>query len=94
MSLDFDNPFADYGSIVRGERFIGRQTSLQVLENRVIRPSEPGNLAIIGDHKIGKSSLVYKAIIERKDELIARGFLPIWVNLATYDQSLYSFGHL
>lgn len=94
MSLDFDNPFADYGSIVQGKRFIGRRTSLQVLENRVIRPSEPGNLAIIGDHKIGKSSLVYKAIIERKDELIARGFLPIWVNLATYDQSPVFFRSL
>jgi len=94
MSLHFDNPFTDYGSIVQGERFIGRQASLQVLENRVIRPSEPGNLAIIGDHKIGKSSLVYKAIIERKDELIARGFLPIWVNLATYDQSPVFFRSL
>lgn len=94
MPLDFDNPFADYGSIVRGERFIGRQTSLQVLENRVIGPSEPGNLAIIGDHKIGKSSLVYKAIIERKDDLIDRAFLPIWINLATYDQSPVFFRSL
>ncbi len=66
MNQDFENPFADYGNIVRGERFIGRRDDLQVIEGRVIRPREAGNLAIIGDHRIGKSSLVYKAIIERK----------------------------
>jgi hypothetical protein len=70
MSPDYDNPFADYGNIVRGERFIGRQESLRVVENRVIRPSDPGNLAIIGDHRIGKSSLVYKAIYDRMTDLL------------------------
>ncbi len=94
MSLNYENPFADYGNIVRGERFIGRRDSLQVVENRVIRPREPGNLAIIGDHRIGKSSLVYKAIIERKEDLIARKLLPIWVNLATYDRSPIFFRSL
>ncbi len=94
MPLDYDNPFADYGNVVRGERFIGRRESLRVVENRVIRPSESGNLAVIGDHRIGKSSLVYKAVIERKDELIARRLVPIWVNLATYDQSPMSFRSL
>ncbi len=86
MSQYFDNPFSDYGSIVHGDRFIGRQASLQVIENRVIRPSNPGNLAIIGDHKIGKSSLVHQAIMERQDELTGRRSLPIWVNLGTYNQ--------
>lgn len=94
MPLDYDNPFADYGNIVRGERFIGRRESLRVVENRVIRPSEPGNLAVIGDHRIGKSSLIYKAIIERKDELLTRRLVPIWVNLATYDQSPMFFRSL
>jgi len=87
MNQDFENPFADYGNIVRGERFIGRRDDLRVIENRVIRPREAGNIAIIGEPRIGKSSLVYKAIIERKGELIARKLLPIWINLATYDQA-------
>lgn len=93
-TLDFENPFADYGNIVRGERFIGRRDSLRVVENRVIRPREPGNLAIIGDYRIGKSSLVYKAVIERKPELIAKKLLPIWINLATYDQAPIFFRSL
>jgi hypothetical protein len=94
ITPDFENPFADYGSIVRGERFIGRHDSLRVIENRVIRPREAGNLAIIGEPKIGKSSLVYKAVVERKHELIAKKILPIWFNLATYDQSPIFFRSL
>ncbi len=94
MTLEFENPFADYGNIVRGERFIGRKDSLRVIENRVIRPQEPGNLAIIGDYRIGKSSLVYKAVVERKSELITKKLLPIWINLATYEQAPIFFRSL
>ncbi len=89
--MDFENPFSDYGNIVHGERFIGRHDSLRVVENRVMRPKEPGNLAIVGDYRIGKSSLVYQAIMEHRDELIARRQLPIWVNLGTYDQAATFF---
>jgi len=94
VTMDFENPFSDYGSIVHGERFIGRHDSLRVVENRVIRPKEPGNLAIVGDYRIGKSSLAYQAIIESRDELIARRQLPIWVNLGTYDQAASFFRSL
>ncbi len=87
MNLGFENPFADYGSIVGGDRFIGRKESLRVVENRVIRPHEPGNLAIIGDYRIGKSSLVYKAVMERKEKLVVKKQIPIWINLATFDQA-------
>lgn len=94
MSLDFENPFADYGNIVRGERFIGRHESIRVIENRVINPREPGNLAIIGEPRIGKSSLVYKSIMERKEKLIERKLIPIWFNLGNYDQSKIFFRSL
>ena len=94
MNLDFENPFADYGNIVQGDRFIGREESLRVVNNRVIRPHEPGNLAIIGDYRIGKSSLVYKAVMERKKELAAKKQIPIWINLATFDQAPMFFRSL
>ncbi len=94
MNTDFENPFADYGNIVRGERFIGRKENLRVIESRIVRPKEPGNLAIIGEPRIGKSSLVYKAIVEQKDNLIAKNLLPIWINLATYDQASMFFRSL
>ncbi len=92
--MDFENPFSDYGNIVHGERFIGRRESLGIVENRIIRPKEPGNLAIIGDYRIGKSSLVYQAVMERKGELIALKKLPIWINLATHDQASTFFRSL
>lgn len=84
--MNFENPFSNYGNIVYGNRFIGRHESLRTIENRVIRPKEPGNLAIIGDYRIGKSSLVYQAVMERRDDLISRRLIPIWINLATYNQ--------
>ena len=83
---NFINPFSDYGTIVYGERFIDRHDGLRVIENRVTRPAEPGNLAIIGDHRIGKSSLVYHSIMARKNDLLKKKHVPIWVNLATFDQ--------
>lgn len=94
MSYDFENPFYGYGTIVHGERFIGRKESLKVIENRIIRPNDAGNLAIIGEPKIGKSSLVYKSITDRKDELATRNLLPIWINLGTYDNVLIFFRSL
>jgi hypothetical protein len=94
MSDYVENPFSDYGNIVRGNRFIGRQADLQAIENRITRPSEAGNLAVIGEPRIGKSSLVYKAIIERRHELVERKFLPVWINLATYDRSAIFFRSL
>ena len=59
---EIENPFADYGKIVHGERFIGRQQIIRAIESRIIKPNAPGNLAIIGVHRIGKSSLAYKTI--------------------------------
>ena len=84
---EIENPFADYGKIVHGKRFIGRQQIIRVIENRIIKPKDPGNLAIIGVHRIGKSSLAYKTVIEQKDKLIAKNVLPIWIGLSSYNQS-------
>lgn len=87
MMHEFENPFADYGGIVHGDRFIGRQESLSVIESRLIQPREPANLAIIGQPRSGKSSLVYQALIERKEQLIEKNLIPIKVTLSTYQQS-------
>ncbi|MCE2403052.1 ATP-binding protein [Candidatus Poribacteria bacterium] len=79
------NPFANYGRIVHGDRFIGRETIVNNIENRIIHLDNPGNLVIIGMHRIGKSSLARKAIIEQKDNLTMKGVLPIWMGVASYD---------
>lgn len=94
MDMNFENPFADYSTIVHGDRFIGRHEHLKVIENRILRPKRPGNLAIIGQPQIGKSSLVYKGIIDAKAALIAKAVLPIHINLATYNRSSELFRSL
>ncbi|MGB9774602.1 MAG: Swt1 family HEPN domain-containing protein [Bacteroidota bacterium] len=91
IERNFANPFSDYGTIVYGERFINRRNDIHVVENRVIRPTEPGNLAIIGDYRVGKSSLVYHAIITRRNELLTKKRIPIWINLATFNQATMFF---
>ncbi|MXY98604.1 MAG: ATP-binding protein, partial [Gemmatimonadetes bacterium] len=92
--MNFENPFSDYGKIVHGERFIGRGQIIGVVESRIIQPTNPGNLAIVGVHRIGKSSLVYKTIVEQRDKLTDKGILPIWRGLSSYDQSSEFFRSL
>ena len=86
MTQGFENPFAGYGKVVCGDRFIGRKESLRVIESR-INPHNPANLAIIGQPRSGKSSLVHKALIERKDEFVAKKLIPIKITCAIYKQS-------
>src|SRR6266567_6251708 len=66
--------------------FIGRSSSKQVVEDRVLLPQKPGNLALVGLPCIGKSSFAHQALIERKQALLTSKFLPIWLDLATYQQ--------
>jgi hypothetical protein len=87
MKYDFENPFAGYGNMVTGDRFIGRKHDLSVIDSRVTRDQEGANLAIVGETKTGKSSLAHAATIARKDKLLANNILPIWVNLANYDNA-------
>jgi len=86
-----ENPFSDYGGIVVGERFIGRSDDLRIINSRIIRPRESGNLAIIGEPRIGKSSLAYNALIGCKAELVEKKVIPIWINLATYNNATSFF---
>ena len=72
-------------TIVHGHRFIGRKEDLRVIENRTIRPSEPGNLAIVGDSRIGKSSLVHQAVLEQKKRLLKDRQIPVWINLGRFE---------
>jgi DNA-binding CsgD family transcriptional regulator len=88
--LDIDNPFADYGNIVSGSRFIGRLDHIQEIEARVIRPPG-GNLAIIGQRRIGKSSLADHAIMARREELLGQRILPVDLSVGIYDSSQQFF---
>ena len=61
------NPLSDYGNIITGDRFVGRRSEIADIQNRVLQENY-GNISIVGLPRIGKSSLVWKAIIEEKDK--------------------------
>lgn len=72
------NPFADYGAIVSGNRFIGRKHELNRLKQRVLLKEGFGNFAIMGLPRIGKSSLMWEGVMSKEAELLADKTIPIW----------------
>jgi hypothetical protein len=65
-TLNSQNPFSDYGQIVKGNRFAGRRSEIQTIHSRVLGSSY-GNIAVMGMPRIGKSSLVWNALMPLKD---------------------------
>lgn len=56
------NPYADFGTIITGERFIGRSDELRTIENRVFGMRSFGSIAVVGLPRIGKTSLIFEAV--------------------------------
>ena len=91
--MNLRNPFCQQGAVA-APLFIGRFANLERIRTAVTALIDNGtlfNLAITGLPKIGKTSLVKKAIIERKDELIKNNILPINVNLGRCQAGENSF---
>ena len=86
-----NNPFADYGNIIHGERFIGRCEEIQTIEQRVMGRNQYGNLAIMGLPRIGKTSLAWHAIMEKKESLLQHFTIPIFVSVGSCKTSRYFF---
>lgn len=84
------NPYADYGNIIYGDRFIGRQAHLNKIRSRVLG-SPGGNLAIVGQRRVGKSSLAYQAVMSHREELLRQRTIPIRVSVNTYADSQQFF---
>ena len=77
VTQSLNNPFADFGGIVHGDRFIGRKGYIEKIKERVLG-STYGNLAIMGLPRVGKSSLVWHAIMDKKEELSKELTIPIF----------------
>jgi hypothetical protein len=87
MDLKYENPFSNCGGIVEGNRFIGREPEIRKILNRVIMPWDGGNLALVGDYRIGKSSLAYHAVMAKRSELRDLNICPLWLNIGTFNSS-------
>lgn len=88
------NPFSGCGGIVFGDSFIGRKNLLKVIENKLFGSQDGGNLAIVGEPRTGKSSLVYHGIIQKRKELVGKKILPIWINVARFESKEEFFQNL
>ncbi|MDG6249556.1 Swt1 family HEPN domain-containing protein [Methanocalculus sp.] len=88
------NPFASVGKIVSGDFFIGRKKQFKVIDEKILYPDTPGNLAIIGEPRIGKSSLIYHKIISQKNELIKQNIIPIWIPIGKFNEGSTFFKEL
>ena len=75
------NPFADYGKIIHGDRFIGRIPEIRAIEQRVLGREKYGNLAIMGLPRVGKTSLAWQAIMEKKEDLLSLSTIPVFVSV-------------
>lgn len=71
-TLNIQNPFSDYGEIVKEKRFVGRKDEIKAIHNRVLGLNY-GNIAIMGLPRIGKTCLAWNALIPIKGELAKDG---------------------
>lgn len=85
-SQSLNNPCADYGGIVYGQRFVGRTSELRQIGQRVMGDTY-GNLAIMGLPRIGKSSLAWQAIMTKREDLLKNKTLPIFFQVGSCDSS-------
>ncbi|EDN71323.1 conserved hypothetical protein [Beggiatoa sp. PS] len=83
-----NNPFSNYGHIMFGENFVGRESIIDTIEQRIINATDPGNLAIIGAPRIGKSSLAYHTLIAPSKSLLEKKLLTFRIDLPTEVRNL------
>ena len=88
--LNINNPFADNAGIVTGERFVGRQAEINEIHTRVLGELY-GNLAIVGLPRIGKSSLVWNALITLKDKLLKENHIIAYISISSSDNVVSFF---
>lgn len=85
-----DNPFSDYGIAVSGTGFIGRNDALNEINQRVVSASRPGNLAIIGLPRIGKTSVSRQAVVNFGPALIQNKRIPVEIDISIFSD-VYEF---
>ena len=88
------NPYADFGSIVTGERFIGRGGELRSIASRIFGAGGYGSLALIGAPRIGKSSLVAEAIRLAKLNTSGQRFVFLHTDVGSCNSAEELFGQM
>jgi len=88
--LNIANPFADNAGIVTGNRFVGRQFEIDEIHTRVLGELY-GNLAIVGLPRIGKSSIVWNALIPLKEKMLHEKHILAYISISSGDSAVNFF---
>ncbi|UWZ36188.1 AAA family ATPase [Dactylosporangium roseum] len=85
------NPYANYGLIVTGAEFVGRQDEMRSVRSRTFSSLAP--VSIVGAPRIGKSSLAQQALdsFAMGESPAGLVFVPVWITVSGADseQSLF-----
>ena len=81
---NIENPFSGYGRAITGANFIGRKKYIKTIDSRVLKPTDPNNLALVGYPRVGKSSLAEEAIMLLENDLAKTKKIPILINFGTF----------
>jgi hypothetical protein len=57
------NPYQNVGQPARGDRFVGREDLVSRVRG-IVDGDRPSNMSIIGNHRTGKTSLIYRSLID------------------------------
>jgi len=67
-----ENPYADFGTTITEDRFVGREVELRTIASRIFGERNFGSIAVVGLPRIGKTSLVSEAILRAETSSSAR----------------------
>lgn len=82
------NPYMEAGRVATGDRFIGRAALVRQVAESWQRPGRPSNLRIVGLHRIGKTSLIRRAL----DEFPPRGdIITVTLSVGSQDSGMDLF---
>ena len=76
-----ENPYADFGTIITEERFVGREGELRTIASRIFGERNFGSIAVVGLPRIGKTSLVSEAMRRAEALPIGRRLVVVRSNV-------------
>ena len=76
-----ENPYADFGTIITEDRFVGREGELRTIASRIFGERNFGSIAVVGLPRIGKTSLVSEAIRRAEALPIGRRLIVVRSNV-------------
>lgn len=71
------NPFSAFGTVAEPHRFVGRKQEIREITNRVLQPNGYGSIAIVGESRIGKTSLMYFPFEIEKERLFTNKYIVV-----------------